>query len=165
MTSTRPSDGPSPDVTVLAEEGSLRIIASRNVLVAAWRDAPTMSQLHALERVGRERGEQYPRGTALLNLALSGKPDFSADVRKETARVSALPDIFVLATAHIVLVRGLVGAAVRAFLSTSVLMARPTRPTKVFGDTLPAVDWVLARLAPAGEAWTRQGLVAVVDQG
>lgn len=106
----------------------------------------------------------YPKGTALFNVVLSGKPDFSTEVRAETARVSALNDTFTLATAHVVLVDGLVGAAVRAFLSTSTLLAKPISPTKVFGAIAPASDWMLAHLEPSGEAWTKAELVALVER-
>jgi hypothetical protein len=151
--------------TLVLTEGPLRLTAERNVLVGAWRDAPTVPALRALERAGQDWAKKYPAGTALLNLALSGTPNFSSEVRTETSRVSARPDIFVLATAHVVLVSGLVGAAIRAFLSTSLLLAKSTRPTKVFGDKAIASDWVKTQLAPSGETWTRAELVALIDQG
>lgn len=149
---------------VVVEEGTLRITKERNVAVAAWRDAPTVSQLRLFEREGRAMNVPYPKGTALFNVVLSGKPDFSAEVRKETARVSAFDDVFVLATAHLILVDGLVGAAVRAFLSTSMLVSKPPAPTKVFSDTGLAVDWVLARLDAGGERWTKAELLALVER-
>ncbi len=151
-----------PEVT---EETTFRFTRVRNVAVAAWRDAPTVSQLRLFERLGHAMNAPYPNGTALFNVVLSGKPDFSAEVRAETARVSALSNMFVLATAHVVLVEGLVGAAVRAFLATSNLIGKPATPTKVFGSTSLAADWVLSRLAPSGEAWTKEELVALVERG
>ena len=143
-------------------EGTLRILSRRNVAVAAWRDAPTVSQFRLFEREGRTLERRYPKRTALFNVVLSGTPNFSAEVRAETARVSAIDDIFSLATVHVVLVGGLVGSAVRAFLATSMLVSKPPNPTKVFGELEPAAAWVLERLAPSGEKWTLEELCELV---
>ncbi len=146
-------------------EGTLRITQQRNVAVAAWRDAPTVAQFRVFEREGRAMTRRYPKGAALFNVVLSGKPDFSSEVRAETARINGLGDIFVLGAAHVILVTGLVGAAVRAYLSTSMLVTRPVTPTKVFGEKRPAAEWLLERLTTSGETWSVDQLVQLVDSG
>ena len=151
-------------VEIAHEEGIFRITKDRNVAVAAWRDAPSVQQMRAFERVGLAMSKAHPKGTALFNVVLSGTPNFSTELRDETTRISARSDMFRLATAHLVLVEGFVGVAVRAFLGTSVLLGKAPTPTKVFGDTGLAVDWVLKLLEPSGEKWTKAQLLALVEQ-
>ena len=144
------------------EEGIFRITKERNVAVAAWRDAPSVQQMRAFERVGLAMSKAHPKGTALFNVVLSGTPNFSTELRDETTRISARNDMFKLATAHLVLVEGFVGVAVRAFLTTSVLLAKTPTPTKVFSSKELAADWVHGLLEPSGEKWTRDQLLALV---
>lgn len=148
----------------VVEEGSLRITTERNVSVVAWRDAPTVKQLRAFEREGHALEKRFPKRCGLFNVILSGKPDFSSEVRAETNRIGALGDMYTLATAHVILVEGLVGSAVRAFLATSMLVSKPPTPTKVFGDKDLAVAWVLGRIAEAGEPWTSVQLRELLDR-
>ena len=144
------------------EEGIFRITKERNVAVAAWRDAPSVAQMRAFERVGLAMAKAHPKGTALFNVVLSGTPNFSTELRDETTRISARSDIFNLATAHLVLIDGLVGVAVKAFLTTSLLLGKSPTPTKVFSSKELAVDWVHGLLEPSGEKWTKAQLLALV---
>jgi len=145
------------------EEGIFRITKERNVAVAAWRDAPSVAQMRAFERVGLAMSRAHPAGTALFNVVLSGTPNFSNELRDETTRISARKDMFTLATAHLVLVEGFVGVAVRAFLTTSMLLGKTSTPTKVFGKKDLAVDWVHGLLDPTGKTWTKEQLLALVE--
>ncbi|MCU0656005.1 MAG: hypothetical protein MUF64_12330 [Polyangiaceae bacterium] len=146
------------------EETTLRLVAERNVVVAAWRDAPTVPQLRLVERVGRGVELRYPGQTALINLILSGTPRFSAEVRAEVGRMNNQDDLYVLAAAHVILVEGFLATAVRAFLSTTMLVVKPATPTKIFGDTTLAARWVAERLAASGERWTPEQLLALAKQ-
>lgn len=44
--------------------------------------------------------------------------------------------------AHVILAEGFKGTAYRVISSTIVLLARPTMPTKVFGDTRSVAGWL-----------------------
>lgn len=148
----------------LIEEGTLRMLVERNLVVAAWREAPTVAQLRALERAGRSLEDQLPGKNVLLNLMISGTPNFSAEVREEAIRLSGVPDIFSLAAAHVILAQGLVGTAVRAFLSTVVLLSKPPTPTKIFGDKTPATTWLMEHLKASGEPWSRDQILSLARQ-
>jgi hypothetical protein len=108
-------------ITVI-EHGTLRLVTERNVVVAAWRDAPSVAQLNAVERAGRVACVRYAGKTTLVNLILSGTPNFSGEVRAEVARMNGLTDLFPIAAAHVVLVPGIVGTTVRTFLYTSMFL-------------------------------------------
>lgn len=147
--------------TTVIDHGTLRLVTERNVVVAAWRDAPSVAQLNAVERAGRAAGARYASKTALVNLILSGTPNFSSEVRAEVARMNGLTDLFQVGAAHVVLVPGLVGTTVRTFLSTSMLLVKPHAPTRVFGDAEPAARWLSELLRPPGEPWTAAQLTAL----
>ncbi len=141
----------------LFKDHILRMTQERNCVLAAWYDAPTVPQLREFARAGKEIRRTYDQ-LALFNVVLSGKPSFSQEVREETARMTRSESIFNLATAHLVLVEGLAGAATRAFLSTMVLVGRPRTPTKVFADREGAAAWIHGFCREGKERWTREEL-------
>src|SRR5439155_25029688 len=113
-----------------------------NLLVIAWNDAPKVEHIQQFSRIALRIGKSYPRSTGLLNLVLSGTPSFDDAMRRETKRVASDPAVCPLGAADVVLVGGLVGAAVRAFLNTTKLLARPPRPTRAFSDLDAAAPWL-----------------------
>lgn len=117
--------------------------------IAAWFDAPTLSQMRVYGRHAVALAARHER-TALMTLIVKGRPSFDPAVRDEVKRLTSR-GIHRAGTAHVVLATGLVGAAARAFMSTSVLVGRPNTPTKVFGDLDEAGIWLGQRLdvAPA----------------
>jgi hypothetical protein len=145
-------------------DATFRIYSARNIQVNLWADAPTVEQMRAFGRIGTAHARRHPRGAALLNLMLSGTPSFSEEVRDETVRLMKLQDMFRLGAAHVVLLDGFKGTAVRAFISTVMLIARPPVPNKVFGDAESAAAWMLPMLAPGAEAWTAVEIVSLVKQ-
>lgn len=151
-------------VEILHADGTLRLGASRNLVVYVWHDAPTLPQLRECGRVSRAVARAHPEGTALLDLIVGGIPRFSEDVRAEAARVSNDPSVSSLGAADVVLVTGLAGAAVRGFLGTLTLLSRMPRPRKVFGDVASAAAWLAPRLRVGGQAWTVPDVVAVAAE-
>ena len=140
------------------------IFSARNIQVNLWTDAPTVEQMRAFGRSGAAHARRHPQGVALLNLITSGTPSFSDAVRDETVRLMKLPDMFRLGAAHVVLLEGFKGTAVRAFLATMMLIARPPIPNKVFGDAESAAAWMMPLLAPGAEAWSPEEIVSLVKQ-
>lgn len=130
------------------------------VFIAVWRDAPRTDQLETMFDLAQSRRKNVG-DLAFLNMVIAGTPRFSADVRETTVRrVKEQP--FVV-TAHLLLLPGLVGSTVRAFISTLNLLARPQGPTQVFGDTDEALDWLIKRMADASiDAPTLKDLLGVV---
>ncbi len=150
--------------TIAFENPTARIASDRNVAVAVWRDAPRAPlELREMERVGKRIAAQHG-GSALFNVIVGGTPSFSEEVRNEVTRITADETIFSLASAHVLLVDGLVGSAVRAFLSTALLLSRTKTPNKVFAGVEPATKWVRERLAGGSIAWTEAELAALVRE-
>lgn len=147
---------------VVHADESLKIVTAHNVLVVVWSDAPSLEQLRAMARAAEALRRAHPRGTALLNVIRGGMPSFDDAVRDEARRLTR-DGHFDVGVAHVVLIGGLVGAAVRAFLSTIVLLGRPKEPTQVFGEAGAALRWLAGRLAGGGVSWTPNDLAGALD--
>ncbi len=147
---------------VVFENETARIAARENVLVVRWADAPrTTFELKEFEKAGRRVSGDFQKRAVFANVIVSGTPKFSQEVRDEVARLTSSP-MFHLGTAQIILVDGLAGVAVRAFLSTAFLISRTKAPNKVFGDLGYGVDWMHARLEDGPVAWSRDDLAGFV---
>jgi hypothetical protein len=143
---------------------TLRIITSRNVQVNLWSNAPDLEQMRLFARASVAHGRRFPRGTGLLNLIVGGTPSFTEPVRAEVIKVMMQPELFSLGSAHVILLGGFSGTAARAFMSTVILLARPRRPNKVFGEAEPAIAWLAPLLAGGAEPWSPAALDALVTQ-
>jgi hypothetical protein len=148
---------------ILYTDPTLQLAAHRNLFIMAWSDAPNARQMREIERLGLAHGKQHPEGAAALDLILSGTPKFSEEVRKEAVRLNRHPDLFKLAFCDAVLLSGLTGAAVRAFLSTVTLMSKPLKPTKIVGDLRDAAAFLAPLLAVGGQRWTPGDVVALAE--
>ncbi len=149
---------------VMFQNETARIAASRNVVVVAWADAPrTVVELREFEKAGKRVSAAFDKKAIFANVIISGTPSFSQEVRDEVTRMTRTP-MFHLGTAQIILVQGLAGVAVRAFLSTSFLLSRTKIPNKVFGDLDFGVDWLHGRLCEGPADWKRDDLLAFVKR-
>ena len=149
---------------VVFENETARIAALDNVLVVRWADAPrTTFELKEFEKAGKRIASEFDKRAVFANVIVSGTPSFSQEVRDEVARLTSSP-MFHLGTAQIILVDGLAGVAVRAFLSTAFLLSRAKAPNKVFGDLRRGIDWMHARLGDGPVSWTHDGLAGFVEK-
>ena len=150
---------------IVRTDPKFRIAYLRNVQVNVLRDAPTVEQMRAFARSGSTLGRRHERGAGLLNVVTGdGTPSFSEEVRHETVQLMKTPGMFTLGSAHIILFDGFKGTAVRAFMSTVMLLGRPPSPNKVFGDAEAAAAWLAPLLAKGAEAWSPAELVALVKR-
>ena len=146
------------------ENDTARIAIDRNVVVAAWFQEPRVpKELREMERAGKKVSSKYKNAGALFNVIISGKPSFSEEVRNEVNRITSDDTLFTAATAHVILVEGFIGSAVRAFLATALVVSRTKTPNKTFGDVASSVRWVKERLEATTETWTEGDLAALVD--
>jgi hypothetical protein len=134
-------------------------VEHRNVAVVGWRDAPDVADIHAWHRLGQSMTKEHGK-CACIDVVMRGTPRFSDEVRRASEELARDTKIFELGFAHALLMPGLGGSAVRAFIGTILLVTRPPAPAKVLGDVPAAVDWLLPKL---GEGWTRGELVAACD--
>jgi hypothetical protein len=152
-------------MTVAFENATARVAYDRNVAVTAWFDAPRVPlELREMEKMGRKLSSQYKDGTALFNVIVSGTPSFSEEVRKEVTRISADDTLYALGSAHVMLVEGFVASAVRAFMSTALMLSRTKTPNKVFANLDDAATWLKSQLDKGPVVWTPGDLVALMRQ-
>ncbi len=140
-----------------------RIAVAKNLLAVTWFDAPDVVQLRAFRDHSRAMQSPSTGRTAMINLICDGTPRFSGAVRDELTALMG-EHLHMLGAAHVVLVDGLRGAAVRAFLATAMLVGRATAPAKVYGTIPPAIAQLESWLAPSGTRWTRDELAEVIDR-
>jgi len=146
-------DATLPLRTVYTDE---RVVVSvcDDLLIAVWLDAPTIVQMEAFATHGRALERELQHGAVLSNLAVSGTPKFDERVRRLAAELTADPALFRIARSHTVLVGGMRGVAIRAFVQTFILLGRPPRPTKVFSAVEQAATWIADQLAKGSHSWT-----------
>ncbi|MEZ4298611.1 MAG: hypothetical protein R3B70_26905 [Polyangiaceae bacterium] len=149
---------------ILHEDATTRVLSRRNLVVTVWSSAPTAAQFRIFSRVSERFVKARPAGTALLSVALRGVPNFSESAREEVVQMVKNRSLYTLGTAHLILVPGLAGAAVRAFLSTVTLIARPAAPTRSFGEKNAAVTWLHGQLRRGPEEWTEKELRETLEE-
>ncbi len=137
--------------TITHEDADLRVAQSQNLVVAVWREAPSsLTQMHTIEALNESTRKEHPAGAGYVNVIVAGTPRFSKEIRDDAARQTRETPENALASAHVVLVGGLTGVAVRSFLSTMLLVGRPKVPSKVFGDIKSAAAWTAEKLSGPG---------------
>jgi hypothetical protein len=151
-----------PGNTIVYEDAILRVAVRKNVAFAVWSAAPTVTQVHAFQRAAEQLGKGSA-GHALMSVVVRGVPKFTEGVRDELVRVMKR-ELYRLGIAHLILLDGLAGAAVRAFLSTVRLLSRTPTPAGVFGSPDEAIGWVLDRVRAAPERWTQNELREALDE-
>ncbi|MEO7330833.1 MAG: hypothetical protein ABI193_19825 [Minicystis sp.] len=149
--------------TIVHEDPTLRIAIERNVLINVWRDAPTVEQMRAFGSAARSLHRSRGGDGGLINVVVGGTPRFSDGVRDEAVRLTRAP-MLPRGVVHLILVNGLAGAAVRAFLSTVVLLGRPRVPTRVYADPDETCAFLAPLLTVGKERWTAAELFAVYQQ-
>lgn len=135
----------------------LRIAHEGALIIAVWDGPPLPGQIDRLTSYARMRSDAVgPCG--LLNVVVAGMPRFADSVRDEGARsfVSATASV---GTAHVVLLEGFAGSAVRAFISTMRLASRSSDPTGTFRTLDEGARWLAPRM-PRHERWTPEAIVA-----
>lgn len=159
---------PNSTPETLYADARVRITKHRNLFFVVWHDAPDVTQMQVLSKVFAAGQSEHPEGVGCISAVMGGTPTFSTEVRAEVAALNkAAPLRFGMA--HVILVGGLVGATVRAFLSTTLLLSRGQQVAKVFGTLDEGADWLVERMAGHGIAWTAPQIVsaeqAVIDLG
>lgn len=137
----------------------LYIVGAGQLLMAVWSVAPEMSHMKVLAQAGdRHRSSLRGEKQVFVNVVLDGTPNFSEEVRAEATRHSQRYAPFRAAAAHVICIKGFRGIAVRSFMSTMILLARPVTPAKVFDSMDSASNWLLTYLQPR-ESWSRESLI------
>jgi len=137
-------------IQVVHEDKTFRLATWRNLTIATWYDAPNAQQVRRIRRSNENMAARYPDGIGFMNAIMGGSPRFGAEMRAEVEALLKESRTYSVGSVHVVEVRGLKGATVRAFLSTLTLIS-PV-PTRVFGNIDDAADWMAPRLGfPGGD--------------
>jgi hypothetical protein len=129
------------DVESLARDDTFRLTKVGRVVLATWFDAPTLDQMLQIEAFGRQHGKDL----AFCNVIVRGRPIFSEEVRRTAIRM-VVDSCYARGAAHLVLVEGLKGAAVRGFLGMVNLVGKARANVRVFSE-IPTAARFLAELA------------------
>ncbi|MCH9688500.1 MAG: hypothetical protein K0V04_44125 [Deltaproteobacteria bacterium] len=154
-----PSSSP---LEIVYEDPRLQMATHRNVSIAVWHDAPQIDQMRAFVAHFEAEQRRHPEGIAALSIVLGGTPVFSSEVR---AAVNDLNRAGLVqhGIAHVILVGGLVGATVRAFLSTALLLGRGQQPAKVFDSVRTGSAWLVETMAAQDIAWDVDALTTLAQ--
>lgn len=127
--------------TPLYRDERVGLYGEDRLFVAVWDNAPRLAHMEALAKYGRAfESEAGP--TALLNIAAAGHPEFPDDVRRIASDLTRDPTLFQVARAHVILMTGFAGVAVRAFINTFLLIGNPPKPTRMLSSVNAASEWL-----------------------
>jgi hypothetical protein len=128
-------------ITTLFETSEGRVGHSGPLLLTSMQESTTLGFLDALDRVQAKLIETYPK---LSSINVMSHTNLKVD-EQTRARGVALTDKFEkhgLATAIVVLSRGLSGVGVRTALSMYFMASRGGVPTKVFPSVAEGLSWL-----------------------
>ncbi|MEM9188453.1 MAG: hypothetical protein AAGF12_04730 [Myxococcota bacterium] len=136
-------------------EEALIIRSLDNLFIATWFDVPSVALLEHLEDIERRQKKRFPSGLGFANVIVGGGlPRFDSELLAKVKAMSVADDELDLVTTHCILMEGLAASAVRAFLSTAVLMSRPQVPLKVCSNLAQAGLFMAGPMNTKDCTWT-----------
>jgi hypothetical protein len=136
--------------TVRYADATLRIVTTRGLCVARWADSPAPQHFPEVVTAMQSALDGSGRAALLNVIDAKGKlPRFNEEVRHAAGKMARAISPISVGTAHVLLMDGFSGAAVRMFLSTLTLLARASAPTTVHSTVSGGAAW-LAGLAAGG---------------
>lgn len=148
-------------LTIVHRDDTLVLGAAGPLHIAGWLDAPGTAQIARLSELADQQRRRYGEHSAFANLIASGTPRFSPEVRQAVTALTKRSGG--AGAAHVVLLDGLPGVAVRSFLSTILLLARPKVATRVFGDLDEAAVFLAAALRENESSWTHAEVLRLLE--
>lgn len=139
----------------------LRFTSADGLVVCVWTEAPTLDEVGDMERAGQSQARLNGGKAALLNVIVSGRPKFSDEVRAKVKRMTQQGQPFNWVVAHLILIDGLAGAGIRAFLTTGTLFARSEIPKRVFGKRPECTHWLAHQM---GGKWNARTIESMLDE-
>jgi hypothetical protein len=114
----------------------------QNVLVLAFRSAPSVEQLRALEGIQRDVAARFPHGYVSLAVLPGLSRPLDAEVRDSALALTASSPPELRAVAMVIDGRGFLAATTRSLATGIVLLTRPRWPVKIFPGVEPAAAWL-----------------------
>ncbi len=153
---------------LLHDDASFRLGVRKNLVVPVWSNTPEVAHIRAFGRALAAVHATHGKAFGVFDVVVAGKPNVGDDTRDELLGILKDPRFDGHVAAHVVLIPGFQGAAVRAFLSTVSLVSRMRTVSKFFGEVREAAAWIAPHLSQGGrEAWSARDVleaVAVVTQ-
>ncbi len=140
----------------------VHVVGSGPLTVAAWWNPPARPQIQALTRANEAQREEHGDRAVFASLIVDSDPRLPSELREAAALLTQHGESGA-AAAHVILVRGLPGVAIRTFFSTVRLLARPRVPTRVLEDREEAARWLAGILRSSDASWTAQKVSVVFD--
>jgi hypothetical protein len=124
----------------------------------------TVAHMDELERRGDAWCRKNPGDRVELTIILPSDTIMTSEERARMVRIIKKWEQIRVASATVILATGVTGAAHRSVLTAFLLLAPPPHPTKVFGTTHAAVDWIAPHVARlSGPEATQEALRSAVD--
>jgi hypothetical protein len=131
-------------LSVRYEDATLRIVTVRGLCVARWADSPLASHFSEVVTAMQAAADGSGRAALLNVIDAKGKlPRFNDEVRQAAGRMAKAITPISTGTAHVLLMDGFSGAAVRMFLSTLTLLSRASSPTTVHSTVSQGAAWLV----------------------
>ena len=147
--------------TVHHVDDAALIATQRNLVVGVWWRSARVVHVDAFRAstsgvLARHAGF----ATALVVMEGDGVFSFTEDVRRGATELVRETESSGVGTALVVLRRGFIGAAVRAFISGVFLLARSKEPQRAFADVRTAAAWLAGCLLASEphSGWTAEAL-------
>lgn len=139
-------------VSLRYEDAVLRVAIGEGLCLVRWADSPQPRHFSELLAAMRTASAQSGHAAMLSVVDAKGKlPRFTDEVRGAAQDMAKQSAPLGSGTAHVILVEGFTGAAVRMFVSTLNLLSRSQVPTSVHASIPQAAAW-LAEHAPGWSA-------------
>lgn len=149
-------------LTTIHEDERVILARVRNVAFVGWRAEPQATHIREWHRLGKSIAREHPGAGACVDVVMGGTPRFPDDVRKASEELARDSKSFERGIAHVILMPGLAGTAVRTFIQTVLLVSRTAVPAKVVGDTRSASVWLGPRIADTG--WSDRALLTSIEE-
>jgi hypothetical protein len=146
---------------VIVDDPEIGIAGTGSLLLVQFRKAITSGGLSQLESAHEARRKVSPRGVAMLTLVDADLPLPADDMKMAGARSFRRLSGHNSCSATVISGVGFWASAARSTLTALTLLARPSCPSKTFGDVASALSW-MELVAP--EALDAPGAMQLIDQ-
>ena len=135
--------------TLRYADETLRVVTDRRLCVIRWLDSPAARHFPEVTSAFAHAVDGSGQGVGLFNVVdARGKlPRFTDEIRRAAGDMTRAVTPASAGAAHVILLDGLSGVAVRMFLSTLTLLSRGTTPTTIHSSLDEGVAWLARVLA------------------
>jgi hypothetical protein len=112
------------------------------VVISVFEGKPELGLLDLMDQVQTETVAQHGRFTAVTVVAMTRLEPPSVEFRTRGALLAAKHQEVMVASATVILSKGVAAVIARAFLAAYSLISQQRRPQQSFRDIAPAIAWL-----------------------